>query len=263
MTWQFGPTFDPALVPITDIRVARSLDGGVTFGEAVTVSSINSMRANPPVGYNRARINDHPRITVATSGPFKGRVFVVFYSAVEEVQAAPTVPCPAGTPAGTTCIGQNVVSSQAFVSFSDDRGLTFITPTPIAPPVPATGVKRLWPVVTVGAGGEVNVVYYESQETETNANAECIVNVGGGVRRAGPANSLVDTFVVQSLNGGNIFGAPVRVTTATSNWCTTVSNIRPNFGDYIGSSIAEDIIQATWADGRNGVPDTFFAPIFF
>jgi hypothetical protein len=59
------------------------------------------------------------------------------------------------------------------------------------------------------------------------------------------------------------FGAPVRVTTATSKWCTTVSNIRPNFGDYIGSSIVEETIQATWADGRNGVPDTFFAPITF
>ena len=82
------------------------------------------------------------------------------------------------------------------------------------------------------------------------------------MRRVGSANSLVDTVVVQSLDGGNTFGAPVRVTTATSNWCTTVSNIRPNFGDYIGSSIG-DTIQATWADGRNGVPDTFFAPIAF
>ena len=79
----------------------------------------------------------------------------------------------------------------------------------------------------------------------------------------GLANSLVDTFVVQSPDGGNTFSAPVRVTTATSNWCTTVSNIRPNFGDYIGSGIAGGTILAVWADGRNGVPDAFFAPIFF
>ncbi len=45
--------------------------------------------------------------------------------------------------------------------------------------------------------------------------------------------------------------------------CTVVSNVRPNFGDYIGSDIAGDTILAVWADGRNGVPDTFFAPIFF
>ena len=263
VAWQRGPTFT-ATGPSTnaDIVVARSLDGGFTFGPPVKVATINSMRQNPPVGYNRGRLNDHPRTFVATSGPFRGRAFVTFYSAVSPVGAAPVVPCPAGTPAGTTCVGQNLVSSQAFVSFSDDQGQTWSTPVAVAPVVPPTGVKRWWPVVTVAGNGEVNVVYYESQETPTASNPQCNVSLGGGVRRVGSANSLVDTVVVQSLDGGNTFGAPVRVTTATSNWCTTVSNIRPNFGDYIGSSIG-DTIQATWADGRNGVPDTFFAPIAF
>jgi hypothetical protein len=264
VAWQRGPTFT-ATGPSTnaDIVVARSLDGGFTFGSPVTVASVNSMRQNPPVGYNRNRLNDHPRIFVATSGQFQGRVFVTFYSAVSPVGAAPVVSCPPGTPAGTTCIGQNLVSSQVFVSFSDDQGQTWSTPVAVAPVVPPTGVKRWWPVVTVADDGEVNVVYYESQETTTASNPQCNVGVGGNVRRVGSANSLVDTFVVQSGNGGNSFGAPVKVTTATSNWCTTVSNIRPNFGDYIGSSVVEDTIQATWADGRNGVPDTFFAPITF
>ena len=264
VAWQFGPTFmSTGLTADAKILVARSLDGGVTFGSPVTVATINSMRRDPPVGYSRNRINDHPRIAVATAGPFNGRVFVVFYSAVSPVGSPPTVPCPAGLPTGTVCIGQNLVSSQTFVSFSDDKGLTWSTPTPLAPDVPPTGVKRWWPVVTVTPTGQVNVVYYESQETETDSNSQCIVNVGGGIRRVGPANSLVDTFVVQSLDGGNTFGDPVTVTTATSNWCTAVSNIRPNFGDYIGSSVAGNTIQAVWADGRNGVPDTFFAPIFF
>ena len=263
VAWQFGPTFNPGLVPTAQIRIARSLDGGVTFNSPVTLAAINSMRADPPVGYNRSRLNDHPRVFVATSGSFTGRVFVVFYSAVSQVGPAPVVTCPAGLPKGTTCVGQNLVSSQVFVTFSDNQGETWSTPTPLASTVPPTGVKRWWPVVTVATDGQVNVVYYESQETQTSSNPECIVNLGGGVRRVGSANSLVDTFAVQSIDGGSTFGAPVRVTTATSNWCTAVSNVRPNFGDYIGSDVAGDTILAVWADGRNGVPDTFFAPIFF
>jgi len=263
VAWQFGPTFSSTAPPSTNaaIVVARSLDGGVTFGTPVTIANINSMRQDSPVGYNRNRINDHPRIAVATSGPFRGRVYVVFYSAVEPVGPAPEVECPAGLPRKTICIGQNLVSSQIFINFSDDKGLTWSTPTRLAPDVPDEGVKRWWPVVNVESSGNVDVTFYESQETETPSNPECIVNVGGGVRRIGPANSLVDTFVVQSLDGGNTFGTPVRVTSATSNWCTTVSNIRPNFGDYIGGTTVQSRILPVWADGRNGVPDTFFAPV--
>ncbi len=230
----------------------------------VAVASINSMRQNSPVGYNRNRINDHPRIAVATSGSFKGRVYAVFYSAVSPVTAASVVDCPAGLPSTAVCIDQNLDSSQVFISFSDDQGLTWTTPAPITSPVPDTGVKRWWPVVNVGPDGSVNVVYYESQETDTASNPECIKGVGGGMFRVGTANSLVDTFWVQSVDGGSSFATPVRVTTATSNWCTTVSNIRPNFGDYIGSTTSTtggNKILPVWADGRNGVPDTFFAAI--
>jgi hypothetical protein len=84
---------------------------------------------------------------------------------------------------------------------------------------------------------------------------------GSNVYRVGSANSLVDTFRVQSADGGNIFSAPVKVTTVTSNWCTTVSDIFPNFGDYIGGASGANHAFPIWADGRNGIPDTFFAPI--
>lgn len=261
VTWQLGPTFDSSGTPSTNasIVVARSLDGGVTFSAPVIVANINSMRRDPPVGYNRNRLNDHPRIAVATSGPHKGRVYVVYYSAASPVGAAPVVSCPSGV--GGTCIGQNLVSSQVSVTFSDDRGATWSAPTPLAPAVPATGVKRFWPVVSVEPGGNVDVVYYESQEQPTASNLTCIIGVGGGVRRVGTANSLVNTFWVQSLDGGSTFSGALKVSTATSNWCTTATNIRPNFGDYIGSASGGNHIFPTWADGRNGVPDTFYATI--
>ncbi len=257
VVWQFGPTFTPATSPDADIVVARSLDGGVTFDPPVKVADINSLRQNPPVGYNRDRINDHPRIAVATSGPNSGRVYVTFYSSVAPVTAPVPAPCPA--PLTGLCRPQTLTSSQVFVSYSDDQGLTWSTPVPVAPAPPATGIKRFWPVVTVESGGNVDVIYYESQETSIGTT--CSITVATGLRRRGPAVSLVDTYWAQSKDGGATWGAPVKASTATSNWCTAASNIRPNFGDYIGSAGGGDRVFPVWADGRNGVPDTFFANI--
>lgn len=250
VVWQFGPTFSPATSLNAQIRLARSLDGGATFDPSVKVADINSMRQNPPVGYSRGRINDHPRIAVATSGPNRGRIYVTFYSAVSPTAAGQTV--------------QNLTSSQAFVSHSDDKGASWSAPVPIAPAVPSTGVKRFWPVVNVEPGGNVDVVYYESRETQATANPtdiECSVSISRVLRRRGVNSSLVDTFWAQSTDGGATFNAPLKVSTATSNWCTAASNIRPNFGDYIGASVGGNRILAAWADSRNGVVDSFYAQI--
>jgi hypothetical protein len=67
---------------------------------------------------------------------------------------------------------------------------------------------------------------------------------------------------VQSHDGGVTFSAPRRVSSATSDWCATVSDVTPNFGDYIGSVSAAGRVLSTWADGRNGMPDTFYATGF-
>ena len=244
VVWQFGPTFNAGLPgglsTNADIEFASSLDGGLTFSTPASIAGINSMRRNAPVGYNRARINDHPRIAVATSGKNKGRIYVVYYSAV----------APVSVPSNT----QSLTSSQVFVKFSDDQGQTWSSETPLAPTPPPTGVKRWWPAVSVEPGGNVDVVYYESQETSIGTSC----NRG---RRQGPAVSLVDTFWVQSTDGGTTLASPTKVSTATSNWCTTVSNIVPNFGDYIGSFSGGNHLFPAWADGRNGVPDVFTAAI--
>jgi hypothetical protein len=76
----------------------------------------------------------------------------------------------------------------------------------------------------------------------------------------GPNSSLVDTYWTYSTDGGNTWVAPIRVSTVTTNWCNVVSNIRPNMGDYNDTEAMEGHrIGTVWADGRFGVPDTFFA----
>jgi hypothetical protein len=273
VAWQRGPDLGvPASstgAVTAQIVVARSLDGGATFDPPVVVAAINTNRNNPPVGFNRDRINDHPRVAFVTEGRLKGRVYISYSTAVAPVTAAPLtqITCPPGTPSTVRCFirGQRLTSSQVFIKYSDDLGLTWSAAIPVAPTPPPAGLKRWWPVVTADRSGVVAVVYYESQEASVLANPNCSIifnRTGRGVaRREGPANSLVNTFVATSQDGGLSFDLPVRVSTATSNWCTSQWNAFPNFGDYIGSVRAQDRVLATWADSRNGPVDTFFAPV--
>jgi len=263
---QFGPTFTPAGAASTDaaIVVARSLNGGVSFAPQVKVADINSTRQNTPVGYNRDRINDHPRIDVATTGKNKGRVYAVYYSSGAPVVSPPANPASCLVPPAPqlACRAQTLTSSQVFLKYSDDQGATWSPAMELGGPVPASGVKRFWPDVSVSPGGNVHVVYYESQEKQATPNpsdVECNINVGGSIRRQGLNSSLVDTWWTYSSDGGITFSMPLKLSTATSNWCTTATNIRPNFGDYIDAVAGGNRILGTWADGRAGVPDTFFA----
>jgi len=220
------------------------------------------MRFDTPNGYNRDRFNDHPRVGVATTGPNKGRVYVAYYSALAPTTSAARTPCPPPN-VGSSCRGQRLTSTQIFVKHSDDLGLTWSTAVPIAAAPPDTGLKRFWPSVSVQPSGNLDVVYYESQEVPVSSGAVCNVRVGttatgAPLRRRGSAHSLVDTIWARSLDGGVTFETPIVLSTVTTDWCTTASNIRPNFGDYIGSTSGGNRVLATWADGRNGIPDTFF-----
>jgi len=258
VTWQVGPTFSASGVPSTNaaIFIARSLDGGATFGTPVKVADTNSLRQDSPVGYNRARFNDHPRIAVLDNGDHQGRVLVAFPSAKTATSSSSTA--------------QNLKSTNVLLSFSDDGGATWSAPHPVAGSVPSMGVKRFWPVVTVSSAGSVNVVYYESQEKSAPDGSNCNITIGGGLRRIGPAHSFVDTKIVRSSDGGESFGNPIKISSATSDWCAGTVNIRPNFGDYIGAATVGETTFAVWADSRltiliNGVPrnvvDVFYASV--
>jgi hypothetical protein len=269
VAWLAGPTFSGpgGSVESTDakIKVARSLDGGFSFHKPVTVAVTNvSFLRTAPGGYNRSTRLDSPRIAVDTTGFHQGRVYVAFTSEVSPAPIPSTVPCPSTLPSTAVCVGDDPLSEEAFISYSDDRGKTWSHPRRLAPPVPHDGVKRMWPVPSVDPEGNLNVDYYESLEVATSSNPQCVIGLDGNPNsfRVGPANSLVNTFWVQSWDGGESFAPPLRVTSATTNWCTTASDIIPNFGDYIGGTSVRGRFFPIWADGRNGVPDTFIAPIF-
>jgi hypothetical protein len=259
VVWQLGPIFTPGgTTTSAGVAIARSLDGGVSFQPPVKITDLNSLRQDAPAGYNRARFTDPPRIVVATSGTHPGRIYVTYAAALAPVGPAPVAACPAGT--SGVCIGQNLTSSQVYLTSSDDRGDTWSRPTPVAPAPPASGVKRFWPVVAVDQIGVVDVAYMESLERPTAQNATCAVTLEHGRRRAGPASSLVSVWWARSADGGATFAAPAQLSTAASNWCTAASNLRPNFGAGLSLGVVTGSLLILWNDGRGGLPEIEFAP---
>jgi hypothetical protein len=192
------------------------------------VSDICAGALFPPAGYNRDSTNEFPRIAVAQSGPYRDRVYVVY----QDCQLA-----NGGTQAQTGGFGHP--DTDIYLSYSDDKGATWSAPTLVAGG--ADGLIQFWPTVSIQPGGNLDITYYESEEID--------------------GTSLVDLYWAQSIDGGENFEAPVRVTEVTTDWGATATNIIPNFGDYNTAVSAGDRLFATWADGRNGVPDTFFAKI--
>ncbi len=261
VVWQYGPTFlnPTGISSDAKIVVARSTDGGATFAPMNTVADINSSRNNPPIGYNRARVNDHPRIDVAQTGKYKGRIYVTYYSSVS----------PVGNPSPNV---QVLIDIQTYLKYSDDGGATWSAPVAIGGPLPAHtatlgATKRWWPDVSVGPGGEVHVVYLEESATGLTANPadnECSRTTEAGTR-VGPWSSLVDTWWTYSKDGGASFSMPLKLSSGTSFWCTpsgnVISNIRPNMGDYIDAQAGPGLkVYGLWADGRDSGPFPSLGP---
>lgn len=256
VVWQYGAHLDSNGVfsNMSTIAFSRSLDGGRTFDPRRHLVDINSNRANQPVAEAKGRMNDQARIAVAMSGKYRGRVYVTFYQPV--------------APVSTPVAAQSLVSTQSFLVYSDDQGKTWSSPQPLGPPVPPTGVKRFWPTIAVRSNGDVEVAYLESHEVQLNPDPsviECNVEIAPGVFRTGPATSLINTYVVQSRDGGATFGRPVRISSKTSNWCDITFTFAPgllsNLGDYFGVSSAGDRTFVAWPDARNGFADVFFGEV--
>jgi hypothetical protein len=262
VAWERGRFFPFTGNNVTpEIRVAKSADNGATWMPSASgvepagtlVSKICSGALFPPAGFNRPTSNDFPRIAVAQSGPDRGRVYVTWH----DCRIA-----NGGTQEEAPTLGH--IDTDIYLAFSDDQGQTWSEPFLVAGA--GDGKIQFWPTVSIQPSGNVDITYYESAETDLDEDndAECVVFGAGRIPppiRISPVSSMVDLYYIQSANGGASFHPPIRVSNVTTNWCDTISDIAPNFGDYNTAVSAGNRLFATWADGRYGVPDVFFSKI--
>jgi hypothetical protein len=260
VAWQRGflsPFFGQEQLDVwPQIRIARSLDEGDTWQPAAAgapgsgvnpagtlVADICAGDVFPPSGFNRNRTNSHPRVAVARSGPYRGRVYVTWQDC--RIANGGPMPAPIG-PEDFFGVDLGHPDTDVYIAYSDDRGATWSEPVRVAGD--GDGLLQFWPVVSVGPTGAVDVTYSESYEPDGTT----FQGLGGGT-------SLVDVYTIRSVDGGETFRDPVRVTEETSDWGAALSFLVPNFGDYNDALTFGHRLLTTWADGRTGVPAVFFS----
>lgn len=121
-----------------------------------------------------------------------------------------------------------------FVSSSDD-GVTWSTP--VRANDDAVGYDDYLPEVTVGADGDVYVDWYDFRDD--------------------PFGSRANAYLSRSEDGGATWAAAQRLSSVSSNWTTTLSNLAPNMGDYIHLWADERSVRPIWSDGRDGSADVY------
>ena len=122
-----------------------------------------------------------------------------------------------------------------FASWSDD-GASWATPVRMNDDSP--WFDNWFPEVAVSTEGYVYSMWYDWRDALTTCGGSS--NIG----------------VSRSTDGGASWAANTKITTATTAWTTTPSNIVPNQGDYLGMYGGGSVVY-TWADGRLGNPDVF------
>lgn len=250
----FAPASGGAELDRATIAFSASTDQGASFTAPAQVASICSMAQDEPAAYNRTSTNDFPRIAVAKSGLHKGRIYITYQD------------CSAAH--GDAPFGAD---TDVYVTFSDDGGATWSTPTAVHQV--ADGTQQFWPVVSVDQFGIVDVTYYGMDAVNVTPDPddiECRVRIGGPLDdpdfKESTLTTFSDYFRVRSFTGGQSWTSPQRLSDTTTNWCaaTPVNSIIPNFGDYNDHRSTLLRVYAVWADGRNAglldrVPTVWFA----
>ena len=250
VVWNDGPTLASSGYDANSrVMISHSSDGGATWSAPVAIASGYSTFGDPPVGYNRGSLLVQPRIAIAGSGPYKGRIYVTYSFATAAVPYAPN--------------SQQTTSIVSYLTYSDNGGASWATPRELGAGMLTPSTKRIWPVVTVEPSGVVDVVYQESLEQQASDGSTCFLPfLDSGGTRSGLDHSFVNTYWTQSTDGGANFATPIALSTATSDWCTARTDLAPNFGDYVGAAPGANRVFGLWGDGRNLVPDSFFATGF-
>jgi hypothetical protein len=222
--------------PSTDIWVAKSTDGGASFGPAVIVASIDQFDSSQYSGNGASDCGD---------GPFacpSGFTFSRFFSS--SAVAADTTGVHVVW-AARTASGQ----SKVFVRNSPD-GISWPTP---AATIDAVTTGHQWFPDIASSGGKISVVFYDSRADPAYSAARPPGNTASGAN----SGNVLNTYVAQSTNGG-VSWSETQVSSVGSNfgWETHGSRRDGFWGDYLYISAVGGTVKAAWTDSRDLVPGT-------
>ena len=223
--------------PSTGIWLAKSTDGGETFGPAALVASIVQFDSSQYSGNGASDCGD---------GPFAcptGFSFSRFFSssAVTADATGVHVVWAARTASG----GQ----SKVFVRNSPD-GVSWPTP---ATTIDTVAAGHQWFPDIASSGGTISVVFYDSRADPAYAPALPPGNTAAGAN----SGNVVNTYMAQSTNGGASWNE-TQVSSSGSNfgWETHGSRRIGFWGDYLYISAVGSTVKAAWTDSRDLVPGT-------
>jgi hypothetical protein len=222
--------------PSTDIRLAKSTDGGQTFGPPVPVASIDQFDSSQYSGNGASDCGD---------GPFAcptGFTFSRFFSSSAVVADAAGVHV---VWAARTASGQ----SKIFVRNSPD-GVSWPTP---AATLDTVAAGHQWFPDIASSGGTISVVFYDSRADPAYSAARPPGNTASGAN----SGNVVNTYVAQSTTGG-VSWSETQVSSVGSNfgWETHGSRRIGFWGDYLYISAVGGTVKAAWTDSRDLVPGT-------
>ncbi len=197
------------------IAFNRSFDGGATWAKQRVIAAkvIPFDMAIPAESFRGALV--YPACdTDRSGGSHRGRVYCSWMDL---------------TGGGTTNI---------FLAFSDNKGVSWSSPTPVGDPV--AGVDRFNHWMSVDpVTGDVNVSYYDTRNDTTGQRF------------------MTDVYLAQSKNGGVTWQPDVRVTTVSSSEhdCAGVFpcqgiNYGNQQGDYEGLVSYGGVSHPIWTDSR-------------
>jgi hypothetical protein len=213
-----------------DIRIARSSDGGATFGSPQIVTAVTPVGDSFALqGLFRDFLDLQGLAVDRSSGAARGTVYISWQDGRNRSKADPFGFCGA-TP--TYCFGD------VFVTRSTGGGATWSAPVRVNDDDVTLGIDQFMPALDVDNSGSLWVAYYD--------------------RRRDNRNFLIDTFVAKSTNGGQSW-ANNRVTNTNFAPVTGWQDVFINpvyMGDYIAVTAdktgTSPGIIAAWGDNSLG-----------
>ena len=192
------------------IYVRKSTDGGVSFASKVEIADTEAAFDFPIPSMETRRTFVYVSAGAdTTNGLYAGSLYAAWTDAT-----------------ASTTNNPNDNHARIQVAYSRDGGATWSVVTPHETS-DANTVDRWHQWLAVGPDGSVHVVFYDT--------------------RNDPSRASVDFYYTQSIDGGQTYSIPERITAETS------PNISDSFefGDYNGADIVLDDLISVYTDNRN------------